>query len=82
MEAIFSYLNLKHDGGFLPYSMPEGFNKTGHSLTDIIIVWAESKLVLHPEIFGQNDTYIYWVLEWDWRLSTMVGGSAKSHFRI
>ena len=38
MEAIFScLLNLKPVDGFLVYSMPEVFNKTGHDLTDIII---------------------------------------------
>ena len=37
MGAIFSILNLKPDDEFLPYSMPEVFNKTGHCLTDIII---------------------------------------------
>ena len=36
MEAIFSCLNLKHDG-FLPYGKPEVFYKTGYDLTDIII---------------------------------------------
>ena len=69
MEAIFSSLNLKYDDGFLPYSMPEVFTKTGHGLTDIIIVWAEFKPVLHPEFFGQNVKYIYWVREWNWRPS-------------
>ena len=34
MEAIFSCLNL--NDGFLPYSMPKVFNKTGRGLTDII----------------------------------------------
>ena len=37
MEAIFSYLNLKRDDRFLPYSMPEVFDKTGHGLKDIIL---------------------------------------------
>ena len=37
MEAIFSCLNLKPEDIFLPYSMPEVFNKTGHGLTVIII---------------------------------------------
>ena len=37
MKAIFSCLNLKDDDGFLPYSMREVFNETGHGLTDIII---------------------------------------------
>ena len=37
IEAIFSCLNLKPDDGFLPCSMPEAFNKTGHGLTDIIL---------------------------------------------
>ena len=37
VKAIFSYLNLKPDDGFLLYNMPEVFNKTGHSPTDIII---------------------------------------------
>ena len=36
MEAILSCSNLKHDDGFLHYSMPEVFNKTEHGLTDII----------------------------------------------
>ena len=37
MKAIFSCVNLNYDDGFLPYSMPEVFNKTGHGLTDIKI---------------------------------------------
>ena len=37
VKAIFSCLNLKPDDGFLPYNMPELFNKTGHGLTDIVI---------------------------------------------
>ena len=27
----------KPDDGFLPYNIPELFNKTGHGLTDIVI---------------------------------------------
>ena len=37
VKAIFSYLNLKPDDGFLPYNMPELFDKTGHGLIDIVI---------------------------------------------
>ena len=37
VKAIFSCLNLKADDGFLPYNMPDVFNKTGHGLTDIVI---------------------------------------------
>ena len=37
VKAILSCLNLKPDDGFLPYNMPEVFNKTGHGLTDIVI---------------------------------------------
>ena len=55
-KVIFSCLNLKPDG-FLPYSMPEAFNKTGHDLTDIIIVSDEFKPALHSEVFGHNGTY-------------------------
>ena len=36
VKVKFSCLNLKPDGGFLSYSMPEVFNKTGHGLTDIL----------------------------------------------
>ena len=50
VKAIFSCLNVKHDDEFLPY-MPEVFNKTGHGLTNIIIVWDEFKPVLHQEFF-------------------------------
>ena len=35
MKAIFSCLKLEYDDRFLPYSMPEVLNKTGHDLTDI-----------------------------------------------
>ena len=38
VKAIFRCLNLKPDDGFLPYNMPEVFNKTGYGLTDIVIV--------------------------------------------
>ena len=51
VKAIFSCLNLKPDDGFLPYNMPELFNKTGHGLTDIITAGDKFKLVLHPECF-------------------------------
>ena len=37
VKAIFPFLNLKPDDGFLPYNMPEVFNKTGYGLTDIVI---------------------------------------------
>ena len=37
VKAIFSCLNLKPDDRFLPYNMPDIFNKTGHGLTDIVI---------------------------------------------
>ena len=40
VAAIFSCLNLKPDDRFLPYSIPEVFVKTGHGLTDIIIIIA------------------------------------------
>ena len=32
-------------------------------------------------IFGNNGTYIYCVLEWNWRLSTMVGACVKKIFK-
>ena len=53
VKAILSCLNLKPDDGFLPYNMPELFNKTGHGHTDIAIARDEFKLVLHPEYFGE-----------------------------
>ena len=37
VKTIFACLNLRPDDGFLPYNLPEIFNKTGHGLTDIII---------------------------------------------
>ena len=44
MEAVFSKTNLKPDEGFLAYSMPELFIRTGNGLTDIVIDWTEFKL--------------------------------------
>ena len=41
------------DDGFLPYNMPDVFNKTGHGFTDIAIAWYEFKPVLHPEYFSE-----------------------------
>ena len=39
MKAILLCLKLELDDGFLSYSKPpEVFNKTGHNLTDIVIV--------------------------------------------
>ena len=35
--VIFSCLNLKPDDGYLTFHMPEFFDKTGHSLTNIVI---------------------------------------------
>ena len=37
VKALFSCLHLKTDDGFLPYTMPVLFNKTGHGLTYIVI---------------------------------------------
>ena len=37
VKAIFLCLNLKPDDDFLPYNMPEPFNKTEHGPTDIVI---------------------------------------------
>ena len=37
VKAILSCLNLKADDGFLPYNMPDVFNKNGHGLIDIVI---------------------------------------------
>ena len=51
METISLCLNLKSDDEFLPYSVPEVFNKTEHELTGIIIACAEFKPLLHPEFF-------------------------------
>ena len=54
VKATFSCLNLKPEDGFLPYNMPDDFNKTGHGFTDIVIAWCESKSVLHPDYFGKQ----------------------------
>ena len=81
MEAVLLCLNLKHGHGLLACSMPEVFNKTGHGLSDITIAWAEFKPVFNPGYFVQNRTYIYWVLEWNWR-SFVVGESTKNPFRV
>ena len=53
VKAIFSCLNPKPDDGFLPYNMPELFDKTRHGLTDIVIASDEFKLDLHPEYFWE-----------------------------
>ena len=37
VKATFSCLILKPDDGFLPYNMPELFNKIGHGLTAIVV---------------------------------------------
>ena len=60
-KVILSCLNLKPDDGFLPYNVPEFFNKTGHGLTDL----PEMNLsqLCTQSIFGNNGTYIYCVLE-------------------
>ena len=60
---------------FYLYNMPELFNKTGHGL--IYTAWNEFKSVLHPESFWNNGTYIYYVLEWNWSPSIMVGACVK-----
>ena len=62
-------------------NMPEVFNKTGHRLTDIVIAWDEFKPVLHTEFFlGNKGSYIYCLLEWNWRPSTIVGACVKYFF--
>ena len=53
VKSIFSCLNLKPCNVFLPYNMPDVFNKTGHDLTDIVIAWYEFKPVLHSEYFWE-----------------------------
>ena len=70
MEVIFSCLNLKHDG-FLPYSMPKVFNKTGNGLSGIIIACACAKPILHPELF--------WAERYMHLLSTRVELKALHH---
>ena len=47
---------------------------------DVLIAWDEFKPVLHPEYFGNNGTYIYCVLEWNWKSSTMAGAYVKKFF--
>ena len=79
LKVIFSFLNLKPDNGFLPYNVPEAFNKTGDHLTNIIIAWDEFKP--RAVFFGNNGTYIYCVLEWNWRPSTIVGACVKNLFK-
>ena len=37
VKAIFSYLNLKPDDGFLIYNMLDVFNKARHGLIDTVI---------------------------------------------
>ena len=32
-------------------------------------------------IFGNNGTYVYCVLEWNWRPSTMIGACVKNIFK-
>ena len=76
MKVTFSCINLKPDDGFSLYIMPEVFDNTGHSLTDIIIVWDEFKPVLHPEFFTHNSTYIYCVQEWNWKPS--ISGRSRT----
>ena len=46
-KAIFLCLNLKPGNGVLSYNMPKVFNKTGNSLTGIVIAWDEFKPVLY-----------------------------------
>ena len=79
VKAIFPCLNLKPNDGLLPYNMPEVFNTTGYGFTDIIIDWDDFKPVFHH--FGNKSTYIYCVIEWNWRPSTMVGACVK-FFRV
>ena len=57
VKATFSCLNLKPDDGFLAYSIPDIFNKTGYGLTNIIISWRS--IYASAEIFGNNRIYIY-----------------------
>ena len=35
--------------------MPEGFDKTGHGLTDIVIAWDEFKPVFHSVFFWEQE---------------------------
>ena len=50
-------------------------------LVDIVVAWDEFKRVLHPEYFWNNGTYIYCVLEWNWRPFSMVGACVKVFFK-
>ena len=59
----------------------EVLNKTEHGLTEIIIVWNKFKPVLHPRLWGNNVTYTYCLLEWNWRPSTMVGACVKKFLK-
>ena len=87
VKAIFSCLNLKPDDGFFylatwfTLSYNELFNKIGHGLTDIVIAWdVNLSQFCTQSIFGNNGTYIYCVLEWNWRPFTMVGACVKNFF--
>ena len=73
MEALLSCLNLKHDDGFLPYNMPEAFDKTEHGLTYIRISCAEFKPVLHPE------PRVIWAERYIHLLSTRLQLNALHH---
>ena len=74
VKAMFWCLNLKPNDGFLSYNMPELLNKTGHGLIDIVIAWDELSQFCTQSIFKNNEknTYIYCVLEWNLRPSTML----------
>ena len=58
MEVIFLCLNLKPDDGFLPYIMPDIFNKTRHGLTDIKLSELNLSKCCTQSFFGKNGTYI------------------------
>ena len=53
VKVIFLCVNIKCDDGFLPYNMPEVFEKNKHGFADNATTWGEFKPVLHPKYFWE-----------------------------
>ena len=81
VKVIFLWLNLKPDDGFY-------LTACLRFLIELDIAWQTLKFsetnlsqCCTQSFFGRNGTYIYCVLECNWRPSTMVGACVKNFFK-
>ena len=81
VKAIFPCLNLKPDDGFLSYNIPDVLIKLDVASLTLQFLEMSLSQFCTKSVFGANVTYIYCVLEWNRRPSTMAVACIKYFFR-